>query len=72
MLVVSRKVGQRILIGDDIVITVVKLGSGGVRIGVDAPSELAVVREELAEQLRKAEELAIKNAREDTAGKDTP
>lgn len=59
MLVVSRKVGQRILIGDKIKVTVVKIGSGGVRIGVDAPPELAVVREELAEQLDRAEQLAI-------------
>ncbi|MCG8451473.1 MAG: carbon storage regulator [Pirellulales bacterium] len=59
MLVVSRKVGERILIGDKIAVTVVKLGSGGVRIGIDAPTEMAVIREELAEQLRQAEQLAI-------------
>ena len=38
MLVVSRKIGERILIGDKIVVTVVKIGSGGVRIGIEAPS----------------------------------
>ena len=47
MLVLSRKVGERILIGDKITITVVKIGHGGVRVGVEAPAELAVVREEL-------------------------
>lgn len=56
MLVLSRKVGERILIGDKISVTVVKIGHGGVRIGVEAPPELAVVREELAEELRRAEE----------------
>lgn len=55
MLVLSRKVGQRILIGDDIAVTVVRVTGGGVRIGVEAPPELAVVREELAEQLDKAD-----------------
>ena len=55
MLVLSRKVGERILIGDKIAITVVKIGHGGVRIGVEAPPELAVVREELAEELNRAE-----------------
>ena len=40
MLVLSRKVGERILIGDKIAITVVKVGHGGVRIGVEAPPEL--------------------------------
>lgn len=51
MLVLSRKVGQRILIGDRIAVTVVRLGSGGVRLGIEAPPELPVVREELKDQL---------------------
>ena len=55
MLVLSRKSGERILIGDQITVTVVKIGHGGVRIGVDAPPELAVVREELAEEMDRAE-----------------
>ena len=59
MLVVSRKVGQRILIGDKIAVTVVKVTGGGVRIGIEAPTELAVMREELAEQIQEAERLAI-------------
>ena len=55
MLVLSRKVGERILIGDKITVTVVKIGHGGVRIGVEAPTELAVVREELARELERTE-----------------
>jgi carbon storage regulator len=55
VLVLSRKVGERILIGDKIAVTVVKIGHGGVRIGVDAPTEMAVVREELAAELERAE-----------------
>jgi len=51
MLVLSRKVGQRLWIGDDISITVVKIAGGGVRIGVDAPPELPVVREELKRRM---------------------
>ena len=50
MLVLSRKVGQRILIGDDISITIVRVAQGGVRIGIDAPKELPVVREELKDK----------------------
>lgn len=52
MLVLSRKAGQQIQIGPDISVTVVKLHSGGVRLGIDAPPELAVVRGELAERIR--------------------
>lgn len=55
MLVLSRKIGERILIGDKISVTVVKIGHGGVRIGVEAPAEMAVVREELATELDRAE-----------------
>lgn len=47
MLVLSRKAGERILIGDNIAITIVRVAQGSVRIGVDAPSNLNVVREEV-------------------------
>lgn len=63
MLVVSRKPGERILIGDKIVITVVKLAGGAVRLGVDAPGELPVMREELALEIRAAEEEAARTDR---------
>lgn len=49
MLVLSRKVGQRIFIGEKISITVVKVAGGGVRLGIDAPSEMLIIREELKE-----------------------
>ena len=51
MLVLSRKVGERVLIGEDISITVVRITGGGVRLGIDAPHELPVVREELKKRL---------------------
>ena len=55
MLVLSRRVGERILIGDDISVTVVRITGGGVRIGVEAPPEMPVVRQELREQIERAE-----------------
>jgi carbon storage regulator len=48
MLVLSRKVGERILIGDQVAITVVRINATTVRLGIDAPSKMVVVREELA------------------------
>ncbi len=51
MLVLSRKVGERLWIGDNISITVVKITGGGVRIGIEAPAELPVVREELKQRM---------------------
>lgn len=56
MLVLSRKIGERILIGDKVSVTVVKIGHGGVRLGVEAPPEMSVVREELAKEIQRAEQ----------------
>ena len=47
MLVLSRKPGERILIGDDVVITIVRIGPNTVRVGIDAPRKTSIVREEL-------------------------
>jgi len=47
MLVLSRKVGERILIGDQIAVTIVRVTGGGVRVGIEAPSEMAVLRAEI-------------------------
>lgn len=55
MLVLSRKVGERILIGDSIAVTVVRITGSGVRIGIEAPAEMAVVRQELMEAMEKEE-----------------
>ena len=54
MLVLSRKVGERILIGDKIAVTIVRVAQGSVRIGVEAPEELRIVREELKDGSRLA------------------
>lgn len=47
MLVLSRKVNERIQIGDDITITVVRLSTGSVRIGIEAPGHMTILRDEL-------------------------
>jgi carbon storage regulator len=47
MLVLSRKVGERIFIGDDIAVTVVRVAPGVVRLGVEAPERFAIMREEI-------------------------
>lgn len=47
MLVLTRKVSQRIVIGKDITITVVRVDGNKVRIGIDAPSDVAIFREEV-------------------------
>lgn len=48
MLVLSRRTGERILIGDDIVITVCEIDRGKVRLGIEAPRTTTIYREEVA------------------------
>jgi carbon storage regulator len=55
MLVLSRKTGERIWIGDNISVTVVRITGGGVRIGIEAPAELPVIREELKLKIQDSE-----------------
>ena len=47
MLVVTRKVGERIVIGENVTVTVVRIAGGMVRIGVEAPADYAIMRREL-------------------------
>ncbi len=47
MLVLSRKLGEKICIGDNICITVVDIDRGKVRLGIDAPRSVPVYRQEL-------------------------
>ena len=47
MLVLSRKESQRIRLGDSIVLTVVKIAGDKVRIGIEAPDSVLVLRDEL-------------------------
>jgi carbon storage regulator len=50
MLVLSRKLGEKIVIGDNIVVTVVKIDRNQIRIGIEAPQDVPVYREEIAPQ----------------------
>ncbi len=47
MLVLSRKTGQRLTIGENVRITVVQIAPGKVRIGIEAPKEVLILREEV-------------------------
>lgn len=47
MLVLSRKLGQRFQVGDDVRITIVKVDRHSVRIGIEAPGDVAIYREEV-------------------------
>jgi carbon storage regulator len=53
MLVLSRFESESIIIGDDIVITIVSIGRGRVRVGIEAHESVKVLRDELKESKRK-------------------
>ncbi len=50
MLVLSRKPGEKMFIGDNVAITVVRIGPNTVRLGIEAPKSMNIVREEIAEK----------------------
>lgn len=60
MLVLTRKVDQTINIGEDIKIKIVEIGNGFVKLGIDAPRELPIYREELYERLKQLNKEAAK------------
>ncbi len=51
MLVLTRKVGEGVVIGDDIKITVVEIKGGGVRIGIEAPESIKIHRQEVYQRI---------------------
>ena len=59
MLIITRKKGQSILIGDNIEITVSKLEDGSVKLGIDAPKEMTILRKELYDAVKKENKEAM-------------
>jgi len=56
MLILTRRVGETVMIGDDVTVTVLGVKGNQVRIGVNAPRDVAVHREEIFERIRREEQ----------------
>lgn len=59
MLVLTRRTSQRIVIGDDVVVTVLEIKGDTVRLGIDAPRSVTVHREEVHKALTEANREAV-------------
>ena len=56
MLILTRRIGETLMVGEDVTVTVLGVKGNQVRIGVNAPKDVAVHREEIYERIRKANE----------------
>ena len=59
MLILTRRVGETLMIGDEVKITVLGVKGNQVRIGVDAPRDVTVHREEIYDRIKKEKEQEI-------------
>tara|TARA_B100000683_G_scaffold220470_1_gene217372 strand:- start:334 stop:591 length:258 start_codon:yes stop_codon:yes gene_type:complete len=58
MLILSRKSGERVIIGDEVIVTVLCVKDNEVRLGVDAPREITVHREEIYQRIQRQNDAA--------------
>lgn len=58
MLVLSRKLGEKIVIGDNVVVTVVDVAGDRIRLGVSAPHDVPIHRQEIFERIHGAQPIA--------------
>ena len=62
MLILSRRPGESLTIGDDVVVTVVGVSGNQIRLGITAPREVRVLREEIYKALRQENQAAAATA----------
>jgi carbon storage regulator len=62
MLILSRKVDERVIIGDDIKISIIEIRGDQVRIGIDAPKKVKVFREEVYTAIKAENKAALESA----------
>lgn len=66
MLVLTRKTGQKLIIANEIEITILETKGDSVKIGIDAPKHIAIYREEIYEEIKKANRQATQHVQAST------
>jgi len=67
MLILTRRVGETVMIGDDVTITVLGVKGNQVRVGINAPKHVAVHREEIYERIKREQQPDDEEAAKPTA-----
>jgi carbon storage regulator len=62
MLILTRRVGETVMIGDDVTITVLGVKGNQVRVGINAPKTVAVHREEIYERIKREQQAEVAGA----------
>jgi carbon storage regulator len=68
MLILTRRVGETLMIGDSVTVTVLGVKGNQVRIGITAPKDVAVHREEIYQRIQRGEDGDASGARPDSSG----
>jgi len=68
MLILTRRVGETLMIGDDVQVTVLGVKGNQVRIGVNAPKEVSVHREEIYERIKREQQSQLPEDSTESAG----
>jgi carbon storage regulator len=62
MLILSRKINEKVVIGDDVTISIIEIRGDQVRIGIDAPKKIKVFRQEVFDAIKQENKAALESA----------
>ena len=70
MLILTRRIGEKLIIGENVIVTVLALQGNQIRVGIDAPKEVKVHREEIYQKIQSERKISLLKDREPSILKD--